>query len=474
MKALLSALALCVASLAGTVVSQSAKAPTPPNIVYILLDDAGWGDLGCYGQDKVATPHIDRLAAEGMRFTQHYAGSTVCAPTRSVLMTGLHTGHTPVRGNGQAPGEPEGVFPIGGDTVTVATLLKRAGYTNGCFGKWGLGGPGSESDALELGFDHFCGYYNQAFAHDYYPRWLWRDGEKLELDREVYSHNLIFDAAVEFIREHKGAPFFCYLPVTIPHAAMQPPPAYQERFREQFPQFENKSGNYGGDKRRVDVQNPIAAFAAMMTKLDDDVGALMALLRELDLDDNTVVMLSSDNGPHREGGHDPEFWNSNGPLRGLKRALYEGGIRVPMIARWPGKIAAGSTSDHISAQWDVLPTMCDIAGIETPSGLDGLSMAPTLLDKGEQQQHPYLYWEFFEQGGRRAIRMGHWKAVQNGLRKGLNGPVELYDLDKDLGERHDVSADHPNLVAEARKLFDEAHTDDPNWQFPRKKRRRDR
>ncbi|MCR9246144.1 MAG: arylsulfatase [bacterium] len=465
------ALSTLAAALVVTLPAQVAERPPVrasterPNIVYILLDDAGWGDLGCYGQQKLKTPHMDRLAREGLRFTQHYAGSTVCAPTRSVLMTGQHTGHTPVRGNGRAPGEPENVFPIGGDAVTVAALLHGAGYATGCFGKWGLGGPGSDSDALALGFDHFCGFYNQAFAHDFYPRWLWRDGKKLELDRKVYAHDVIFDAALEFVRRNRERRFFCYLPVTIPHAAMQAPPEYHERFRKVYPEFDEKVGRYGGDDRRTAVRNPIAGFAAMMTKLDDDVGRLFGLLAELGLDDDTIVMLSSDNGPHREGGHDPKFWDSNGPFQGMKRSLYDGGIRVPLLARWPGRVAAGRVSDHISGHQDLLPTLCELAGASAPEEIDGISMVAELTGKGQQRQHDYLYWEFYEAGGKRAVRMQQWKAVQNGLRDDPDAPIELYDITTDAGERTNVAADHPAVVARAQLCLTEAHVADPRWRY---------
>ncbi len=459
---LVAALVLVIEAPAQQAASGQGKAP---NIVYILLDDAGWGDLGCYGQQKLKTPHMDRLAAEGMRFTQHYSGSTVCAPTRSCLMTGQHTGHTPVRGNGGAKGEPEGVFPIGAGVVTVASLLKQAGYATGAFGKWGLGGPGSTSDALALGFDHFTGFYNQAFAHDFYPRWLWRDGKKLELDRSVYAHTVSFDDALQFIRNNKSRPFFCYLPVTIPHAAMQAPPEYHERFRKLYPQFDKLVGKYGGDARQSQVVNPIAGFAAMMTKMDDDVGQLMKLLLELGIDDNTIVMLSSDNGPHKEGGHNPNFWNSNGPFQGHKRSLYDGGIRVPMIARWPDKISSASVSDHISAHWDLLPTLCDLAGVAVPKHIDGLSMVPAMTQRGTQAEHDYLYWEFYESGGKRALRIGKWKAVRNGLRDNPDAAIELYDITEDLAEQNDVAKANPEVVLRARRYFEEAHTPDPRWQY---------
>ncbi len=455
-----------LAAVLATAAAAPLGAQQRPNVVYILLDDAGWGDLGCYGQQKLKTPSMDRLAAEGMRFTQHYSGSTVCAPTRSCLMTGQHTGHTPVRGNGRAEDQPENVPGVGAGTTTVASLLKQRGYATGAFGKWGIGGPGSDSDALALGFDHFTGFYNQAFAHDYYPRWLWRDGEKLALDRSRYAHDVYMDDALQFVRDHKGGPFFCYLPVIIPHAAMQAPEDYHARFRARYPQFDDKVGSYGGDARTTKVQNPIAGFAAMMTKLDDDVGRLLALLDELGIADDTLVMLSSDNGPHHEGGHDPRFWDSNGPFQGHKRSLYDGGIRVPMLARWPGKVAAGADSALISAHWDLLPTLCDLAGADVPDDVDGISMKPTLLGEGDQRQHDYLYWEFYEGGGKRALRFGRWKAVRNYKRDGSVPPIELYDVTADLAEARDVAAAHPEEVAQAERWFRAAHTPSPRWRHP--------
>ena len=443
----------------------------PPNVIYILLDDAGWGDLGCYGQQKLKTPNMDRLAAEGMRFTQHYAGSTVCAPTRSCLMTGQHTGHTPIRGNGSDPNEPERMLPLGTGTVTVASLLQQRGYATGAFGKWGIGGPGSGSDALALGFDHFTGFYNQAFAHDFFPRWLWRDGEKLQLNRSRYAHDVYMEDALQFVRDNKDGPFFCYLPVTIPHAAMQAPEKYHRRFREVYPQFDEQIGKYYGDGRKTRVQNPIAGFAAMMTKLDDDVGRLLTLLDELGIAEDTLLMLTSDNGPHHEGGHNPNFWDSNGPFRGNKRSLYDGGIRVPLLARWPGRIEAGATSELISAHWDLLPTLCDLAGVDAPDGVDGLSMKPTLLGGAGQELHDYLYWEFYEMGGQRALRFGQWKAIRRNLAKNPDAPIELYDITADLAERRDVNAEHPDVVKRARRYFEDAHTPSERWRHRRPTRK---
>ena len=430
-----------------------------PNIIYIMADDAGYGDFGCYGQKKFTTPNIDRIAAEGMRFTQHYSGSTVCAPTRCSLMTGMHTGHCYVRGNRSV--KPIGQTPIPADTVTVAKLLKQAGYVTGAFGKWGLGFPGSEGDPIKQGFDEFFGYNCQSNAHTYYPTWLFHNEQKIALDGKTYSHNLIMAEALRFIRNNKDKPFFCYLPVTIPHASMHVPEEYAAPFRKKFPQFEDKVGQYSGPE----VKNPIAAFAGMMVKMDEDVGRVMALLKELDIDDDTIVMFTSDNGPHKEGGHDPVFFDSNGPFTGYKRSLTEGGIRAPLVIRWPGRVEAGSESDLISAHWDFLPTACTLAGITPPADVDGIDMMPTLLGKGDQISHTYLYWEFFEQGGKRAARAGKWKAIQRDLHTDANSPVLLYDLDTDIAETNNISADHPDIVARMNKIFNEAHEPSQHWQF---------
>jgi arylsulfatase A len=435
-------------------------ADRPPNIVYIMVDDAGYGDFSCYGQTKFSTPHIDRLATEGLRFTQHYSGSTVCAPTRCSLMTGRHTGRISVRGNREH--QPVGQMPMAADEITVAQLLKQAGYVTGAFGKWGLGYPGSVGDPLNKGFDVFFGYNCQRNAHTFYPTWLYDNAQQIALDGKTYSHDLIVQRALKFLRENKDGPFFCYLPFTIPHAAMHVPDEYAAPYRELWPQFNDRIGRYA----RTEVRNPIAAFAGMMVKLDESVGQVMALLEELGIDEHTVVMFTSDNGPHREGGHDPDFFDSNGPLTGYKRDLTEGGIRVPLIVRWPGTVPAGVESHLISAHWDFLPTACAIAGIEPPDDIDGISMLPTLLGKAEQQKlHEYLYWEFFEQGGKRAARMGKWKAIQLNLHNDADSPIRLYDLDADLAEQHDLAAEHPALVARFRKIFAEAHEPSQTWRF---------
>ena len=456
---------LCVMIVSVVFVPTTASA-AKPNIVYILLDDAGYGDLSCYGQQKFQTPNIDKLAAEGMRFTQHYSGSTVCAPTRCSLMTGKHTGHTYVRGNREV--KPEGQAAMPADIVTIPRLLKQAEYKSGAFGKWGLGAPSSPSDPAEH-FDLFYGYNCQREAHTYYPGHLWKNKQKIEMDGETYSQGPIMDEALQFVRDNKDNSFFLFLPVTIPHAAMHAPEKWVEPFRRKFPQFKNKIGKYRGPQ----VKNPIAAFAGMMTLVDHNVGQLMSLLKELNLDENTLVMLSSDNGPHKEGGHDPIFFNSNGPLRGHKRDLYDGGVRAPLIARWPGKIAAGAVSHLVSAHWDMLPTFCELAEVAIPSDTDGISMVAELTGKpDEQKKHDYLYWEFYERGGKRAVRFDKWKAVQTNLESADQATgIELYDLTTDIGEENDVANMYPKQIEKARSYFKDAHVPSEFWQFGKKKKK---
>ena len=459
MRPTLSFFLLACLSIAAT--GARSEATSQPNIIYILLDDAGYGDLSCYGQTKFLTPNIDRLASEGMKFTNHYSGSTVCAPTRSVIMSGLHTGHTPSRGNREI--KPVGQFPIPATTFTIAEALKKAGYATGACGKWGLGNPGSEGDPIHQGFDRFFGYNCQRNAHTYYPTWLFDDLRKIELDGKTYAHDLIMDKAVEWIDRQHENPFFCFLPVTIPHAAMHVPEKYAAPFREKFPEFENKVGRYGNNKPFA--KNPAAQFAGMMTALDEGIGRVLKSLKKHQIDQNTIVLLSSDNGPHKEGGHMPNYFNSNGGLRGFKRDLYEGGIRCPLLVRWPGKVEAGSTSNHISAHWDLFPTFCELAGTNPPEGLDGISFLPTLLGK-EQEKHEHLYWEFYEGGGKRAVRIGKWKAVQNQVnRKGKDAPIEIYDLESDRAETSDLAAQNSELIARIQKIFERSHTPSPLWKF---------
>ena len=426
-----------------------ARPARKPNIVFILADDLGYGDLGCFGQKRLKTPSLDRLAAEGVRFTQHYAGSTVCAPSRFTLMTGLHIGHAPTVGQGQRL-EP--------DRVTVARLLKAAGYATACIGKWGLGDHDTTGAAWKQGFDYFFGYAHQGHAHNYWPTFLWRNGERVTLpnvvpdenasgmgvasERKQYSHDLFTEEALAFIDRTKERPFFLYLPYTIPHA-------------------NNQAGNHGME---VPDQGPFAGedwpeqeknFAAMVWRMDRDIGRAIDRLKQHGLAGDTLVVFSSDNGPHKEGGHDPAFFDSNGPLRGIKRDLYEGGIRVPTIAWWPGRIAPGRTSDHISAFYDFLPTACEAAGAPIPAGIDGISYLPELLGK-PQREHEYLYWKFGEQGGKQAVRAGRWKAVWLGTGKKSDGRCELYDLEADLGETTDVAEKHPDVVARLSAIANQA------------------
>lgn len=450
-------LLLLLAVVAGTPPAPAGQAARP-NIVLILADDLGYGDLGCYGQKKIRTPNLDRMAAQGIRFTQFYAGSTVCAPSRCVLMTGLHTGHAYIRGNGRTDLRPE--------DVTVAEVLKSAGYATGVIGKWGLGTEGGSGQPTRQGFDEFFGYLDHTHAHNYYPSFLFRNEERMSLKNVVpnegrfgqgvasvraeYSHDLFTDEALRFVERYRDRPFFLYLAYTIPHA-------------------NNEAGSRGmevpdlGEYAERDWPPAQKAHAAMISRMDRDIGRLLTRLRELRLDERTLVLFSSDNGPHREGGNDPDFADSNGPLRGIKRDLYEGGIRVPMIARWPGQIRAGQVSEHVGYFADFLPTAAELAGVAAPSGLDGISFAPTLLgDSRAQRRHRYLYWEFYERGSAQAVRLGDWK----GVCKPFGGPMEVYDLASDLGETRDLAAERPEVVRQLRAAMTEAHTPSPIWRAP--------
>lgn len=430
-----------------------------PNIIYIMLDDAGYGDFSCTGQKQFKTPNIDRIAHEGITFTDHYSGSTVCAPTRCSLMTGLHTGHCYVRGNREV--QPEGQAPMPADIITIPRLLKKKGYVTGMFGKWGLGPPGSVSDPMEH-FDRFYGYNCQRQAHTFYPTHLWDNRAKYPLDGKTYSSDLINNQALAFIRANKDKPFFCYFPTTVPHAAMHAPEDSVAPFRKQFAEYENTIGKYRGPL----VKNPVAAFAGMMTRLDKSIGQLLDLLDELGIADNTIVMLTSDNGPHKEGGHKPDVFDSNGPFRGYKRDLTEGGIRLPLFVRWPGVAKANSKSAHICAHWDMLATFCELADVDAPKN-DGVSIVPTLRGQtGKQKKHDYLYWEFHERGGKQAVRIGKWKGLRENLRKTKGkSPLQLYDLSKDIGETKNVAADHPDIVAKMMKICDTAHVDSKIFKF---------
>jgi arylsulfatase A-like enzyme len=426
------------------------KSPRTPNVIFILADDLGYGDLSSYGQKKFSTPNIDRLAAEGMRFTQFYAGSTVCAPSRCALMTGLHTGHCRVRGN--APG---GGVPLLPEDVTVAEVLKQAGYRTAAYGKWGLGLADTSGAPTRQGFDEWFGYLDQTHAHFYYTDHLWKNLDKVAVDKSQYTHDLFARSALRFVESSKDKPFFLYLAFTIPHASLQVPEDSLARYRGKYPETPFPEQHYTAQP------TPNAAVAAMIDRMDSDVGRLMELLKTLGIDRNTVVFFSSDNGPHKEGGRDPEFFQSSGPLRGIKRDLYEGGIRVPMIVRWPAKIKPGSVSDFAGAFWDFLPTAAEISGRQSPKKLDGISILPVLLGK-TRKPHPHLYWEFHEKGFHQAIRMGNWKAVRHGPGK----PLELYDLVKDLAERNDVADRHPDVVAKMESILLNVRTESDRFPVP--------
>ncbi len=416
-----------------------------PNIIFVMLDDAGYGDFGCYGQKKIRTPVMDRMAAEGTRFTQCYTGSPVCGPCRCILMTGLHSGHCTRRGNrarANPPGEGKdrGLVPLRPDDVTVAAVLRKAGYATGGFGKWGLGNPGTTGSPDKHGFDDFFGYLDQVHAHSYYTTWLWRNGKRVALSgneggrKGQYSHDLIAAAALEFIRTHKDRPFLLYLPYTLPHGKYEIP----------------SDAPYSDEPWPQQAKN----YAAMITRADRDVGRVLALLKELGLDEDTIVFYTSDNGPN------PPFvkaFDSAGGLRGVKRSLYEGGIRMPMVVRWPGKVPAGKVSDFVWTFADFFPTACELAGAKPPKGLDGMSVLPTLLGKG-QKPHEMLYWEFhspFHQ----AVRMGKWK----GVRFGTEMPLALYDVEADPRETKDLAAEQAGVVKRMEACLKTARTETPYW-----------
>jgi arylsulfatase A len=446
-----------------------------PNIIYILADDLGYGDLSCYGQSHFQTPNLDKMALEGMLFTQHYAGTTVCAPSRSSLMTGLHTGHTPIRGNKEL--KPEGQWPIPDSTFTIAEMLKQAGYVTGAYGKWGLGFVETEGSPNKQGFDEFYGYNCQRMAHNYYPGHLWDNENKIVLEENsgdkfgTYAPALIHQRALQFIEKNKDKPFFLYYPNIIPHAELLLPEENIAQFKGKFLPEKSFKGTEPGDPNfRIGgygtQPDGHAAFAAMVSLLDRQVGEVLAKLKELGLEKNTIVIFSSDNGPHLEGGADPDYFDSNGPLKGYKRDLYEGGIREPMIVWWPGKVNAGSKTDHISAFWDVMPTVAEIAGIEAPKNIDGISFLPTILNKEGQREHDFMYWEFHEKGGRQAVRKGDWKLVSYFIFEPTKTTVELYNLSTDIGEENNVAAENPEIVKELLELMKTAHVESEVFPFP--------
>ena len=461
-------LPLGVAALAIALGGCTAPEPEPnesmPNIVLIVADDLGYGDLGTFGQERILTPRLDRMAEEGLRFTQFYAGSTVCAPSRSVLMDGRHTGHTTIRGNKEI--RPYGQEPIPDSVVTFAEILQETGYRTGLIGKWGLGGPGTTGHPNNQGFDTFFGYLGQRHAHNYYPEFLFHDDERVDvpgnvmpeprrgdgageaIEKVTYSHDAFADSALAFIDRNHDRPFMLYLALTIPHA-------------------NNEAGNRGmevpdyGPYESEPWPDSEKGMAAMVTRMDASVGALLDRLEAHGIDQHTLVLFTSDNGPHREGGRDPDYFDSNGPLRGIKRDLYEGGIRVPAIAWWPGQIAGGAETDHVGYLADVLPTFADLASAASPGDIDGISMAPVLLGRHEEQaQHEYLYWEFYEGGMAQAVRVGQWKGIRTPKADG----IELYDLESDLSESTNLAGEHLAMVARMDSLMQAAHDPSPiDW-----------
>ncbi len=483
--------------------------PLKPNIIYILADDLGYAQLGCYGQEKIETPNIDALAANGMIFSQHYAGAPLCAPSRCVLLTGKHTGHAQIRANDEweergdvwdyvkAQENPtlEGQYPLKAGTPTLASYLQKAGYKTGIVGKWGLGAPLSEGTPNKLGFDSFFGFNCQRQAWNYYPRYLWEDTTKVWLDNKLivpgtkykdfifpedfdpydeksyssfalkdYAPTVMQTQVIKFIKENKDHPFFMYYATTIPHTALQAPKHWIDYYHKKFGEEEP----YLADKNYFPVRYPHATFAAMVSYLDEQVGELVAVLKELGLYENTLIIFSSDNGPANAGGTDSPWFDSAKPFKcgpgWGKGELTEGGIRIPMIAHWSGKIKTGSQTSLISSFYDVLPTLCEVANITPPTNIDGISFFPTLMGKENQQKHDFLYWEFPGSGGQQSIRIGKWKAIRRHLFKDSLA-VHLYNLEEDIPELTDVSSQHPEIVEQVEKLFQQEHETPENKTF---------
>lgn len=440
-----------------------------PNIVLILADDLGIGDLGAYGQKIIQTPNIDRLAAGGLKFTQFYSGTSVCAPSRSALMTGRHTGHTYIRGNKEM--EPEGQEPLADSVQTLAMHLKKAGYTTGAFGKWGLGMVGSSGDPNRKGFDEFFGYNCQRQSHRYYPTHLWHNDRKVvlegnDLTRIVhYAPQLIQEKTLEFLEKNHHKPFFLFIPTVLPHAELAgPEDAFYRKYENRFEETPHKGNDYGPQATvpgYASVQKPRATYAAMVERMDHYVGEVIEKLKELNLLENTLIIFTSDNGAHSEGGANPAFFNSTAGLRGQKRDLYEGGIRVPFIVHWPRYITRPREIEHIAAFWDLLPTFNELAGTPVTTSTDGLSMVPLLTGKGKQARHKYLYWEFHEAGGRQAVRSGNWKLVKLQVKNQDKTTYELYNLETDRAETQNLLTRNPSVYKRLRKYIDEAHIESP-------------
>jgi arylsulfatase A len=450
-----------------------------PNVVLIVADDLGYGELGCYGQKIIETPRLDELAREGVRFTQFYSGAPVCAPSRCVLMTGKHSGHAAIRDNRKPTGRKfaqlnkeyewkfPGQQPLPDGEVTLAELLKSRGYATGAMGKWGLGQIGTSGDPSHQGFDLFYGYLCQVHAHNHYPKFLWRNDKKELLPGndagatgETYSQDKFTEEALKFIREHQDEPFFLYLPFVISHLAIQVPESSLAQYRGKIEETPYKhAGSYH------EHPSPHAGYAAMVSHMDRDIGRIVDLIEALGLAEDTIFIFTSDNGPTygRLGGADSNFFNSSGPLRGRKGSVYEGGIRVPLIVSWPGAIPAGRVSDHVGAFWDVVPTLCEIAGAATPRDVDGISFAPMLTGKAKQREHEFLYWEFPAYGVQQAVRAGDWKIVRDGVDRN-ESEFELYNLGTDIAEQHDVAEENPDVVRRLSEMARMAHS--PSRLFP--------
>lgn len=487
----------------GTLFSCTPQETVKPNVIYILMDDLGYGDLGCYGQEKIETPHIDHLRESGMRFTQHYSGSPVSAPSRCVLMTGLHSGHAQIRGNDEMAARGavsdydsmyvhpflEGQYPLQAHTMTIGRLMQQAGYATGCFGKWGLGYPDSDGVPGKQGFDSFYGYNCQRQSHTHYPPFLWRNDERVYLENEVqdphrtpiegdplnevsyqkytqkeYAHDLIFEELLAFVEHNREKPFFALWTTPLPHVSLQAPKRWVDYYVKKFGDEEP----YIGEKGYLPCRYPHATYAAMVSYFDEQVGKLIEKLKEMDLYEHTLIVFTSDNGPTFNGGADSPWFNSGGLFKSEygwgKCFLHEGGIRVPAIFSWPGKIAPGSESALICGFQDIMPTLAELVSQPCPE-TDGISMLPTLLGEDERQQkHEYLYWEYPEMDGQQAVRWGKWKGIITNIRKG-NAIMQLFDLEKDVQELNDVAAEYPDVVNRLRTFMNEAHTEPENSRF---------
>lgn len=443
-----------------------------PNIVFILADDLGIGDIGVYGQKIIKTPNLDKLAQEGMRFTQFYAGTSVCAPSRASLMTGKHTGHTYIRGNKEIM--PEGQEPLADSINTMAMDLQKAGYVTGAFGKWGLGMVGTSGDPNRKGFDEFYGYNCQRQSHRYYPTHLWHNDQRIELTgndltaQAHYAPELIQEQTLAFLEDHQDKPFFLFVPTVLPHAELAgPDDEFYEMYKDAFPETAHQGNAYGPlatVEGYTSVEKPRATFAAMVSRMDHYVGQIVQKLEELDLRENTIIIFSSDNGAHQEGGADPEFFESNAGFKGYKRSLYEGGLRTPLIVNWKNTILPGQLNKHIGAFWDMSSTLNALASTQAASPTDGISLKPTFLSEGKQKKHDYLYWEFHEDGGRQAVLQQGWKLIKQKVKTPKDAYYELYHIDSDPKEQFNVAAKNKKMVKKLAKLIQEAHQE--NAMFP--------